>query len=355
MFLALRDLRFARGRFALMGAVIGLLSMLIVLLSGLTSGLSHQSVSAITSLPADHIAFSEPAGGQDASYSDSHVTAKQQRTWSTQPGVDGVATLGIMPSQVKVGHSQTAVTMFASAPGSMVSPPGVSQTDVVISRDLADAQSLHEGDRLSLGGTTYDVGGVRGDSYFNHTPVVWVSLHQLQGMQDSARPLSTVLAIRAGDDADLAAADAAAGTHTASRDDSLSAVGSYTAENGSLTLMRVLLLVVGALVVGAFFTVWTIQRMPDLAVLKAIGASGGYLVRDALAQALVVLAVGGILGAAVAAGIGVLAAGVVPFVVSAATVVVPLVAIVVLGMAGAVTAVRRVTTVDPLTALGAAR
>lgn len=40
MFLALRDLRFARGRFALMGAVVALIAVLGVLLSGLASGLA---------------------------------------------------------------------------------------------------------------------------------------------------------------------------------------------------------------------------------------------------------------------------------------------------------------------------
>ena len=37
--------------------------------------------------------------------------------------------------------------------------------------------------------------------------------------------------------------------------------------------MRGFLFVISALVVGAFFTVWTIQRSGDIAVLKALGAS----------------------------------------------------------------------------------
>jgi putative ABC transport system permease protein len=36
------------------------------------------------------------------------------------------------------------------------------------------------------------------------------------------------------------------------------------------------------LVIGAFFTVWTIQRTQEIGLLKALGASTGYLVRDAL-------------------------------------------------------------------------
>ncbi|GAA3039871.1 hypothetical protein GCM10020000_17860 [Streptomyces olivoverticillatus] len=58
---------------------------------------------------------------------------------------------------------------------------------------------------------------------------------------------------------------------------------------------------------------WTVQRRPDIAVLKAVGASSGYLVRDALAQALAVLAAGTVLGGAAGALGGGLASSAVPF------------------------------------------
>ncbi len=62
MYLALRDLRFAKGRFALMGGVVALITLLLVLLSGLTAGLGNQSTSALAALPADQIVFGAPAG-----------------------------------------------------------------------------------------------------------------------------------------------------------------------------------------------------------------------------------------------------------------------------------------------------
>ena len=51
MFLAIRELRFARGRFGLMGAVVGLIAVLMVMLSGLASGLVNDGVSGLKSLP----------------------------------------------------------------------------------------------------------------------------------------------------------------------------------------------------------------------------------------------------------------------------------------------------------------
>ncbi|MFD7949452.1 ABC transporter permease, partial [Streptomyces sp. NPDC059744] len=67
MFVAWRDLKFAKGRFALMGTVIVLITLLVGLLSGLTAGLGQQNISANRGLPAENIAFRAPRGGQGLS------------------------------------------------------------------------------------------------------------------------------------------------------------------------------------------------------------------------------------------------------------------------------------------------
>lgn len=167
-----------------------------------------------------------------------------------------------------------------------------------------------------------------------------------------------MIALTTTGDADLAAGDKAAGTSTLTLDDSLGAIGSYQAENGSLQLMRGFLFAISALVIGAFFTVWTIQRSGDVAVLKALGASTPYLLKDALGQAVVMLAVGTGLGTALATGIGALVGGdggAVPFVLDASTVLVPAGVMILLGALGAALSIRRITAVDPLTALGSVR
>jgi putative ABC transport system permease protein len=102
--------------------------------------------------------------------------------------------------------------------------------------------------------------------------------------------------------------------------------------------------------------VWTIQRSPDIAVLKVLGATTPYLLRDALGQAVVVLVAGTLLGAGLAAVTGVLiSGGDVPFVLDAPTLLGPSGVMTVLGALGAALSVRRITAVDPLTALGSAR
>lgn len=359
MFLALRDLRFARGRFALMAAVVGLLALLVVLLSGLAAGLGNQSTAAVAGLPADHLAFSRPTGGQALSFDSSTVGAAQLEAWQRTPGVTEAALLGVAPSQLASGTTQRPVSVLGSAPGSFITPTQLTGAGVaVLGPQLRDAAGAEAGATVTIGGRSLTVVASPTDSWFNHLPVAWVALpdwDRLTRHAGSNGQDATVVALRTGPEADLAAGDAAAGTTTTTLGGSFAAIGSYTAENGSLTLIRVLLFAVGALVVGAFFTVWTIQRMPDLAVLKAIGATSRYLVTDSLAQAGTVLVIGSGVGAALATGLGLLASDVVPFVVSPATTVVPLSVTMLTGMVGALAAVRSIVAVDPLAALGASR
>lgn len=379
MFVAWRDLRFAKGRFALMGTVIVLITVLVGLLSGLTAGLGQQNISAITGLPADRIAFSAPPDGQDRSFSDSSLTERQWRQWGQAPGVTKAEPLGITTTRAGVGERTAAVSAFGVRPGSGLGPDSarISSGSVVLSRGAAeDLGAEKPGSRVTVAGQRLTVAAVSGEDFYSHTPVIWTSLADWQhfgegsasgqsasdGSSDegSGGGRATVIALSTGSGnggggADVSGTDAALGTDTVSRDDALSAIGSYASENGSLQLMRGFLFVISALVIGAFFTVWTIQRSADVAVLKALGASTRYLLRDALGQAVVLLSLGTALGTGIASGVGALVSGTVPFVLDTRTVLLPAAVLIVLGAAGAALAIRRITAVDPLTALGSAR
>jgi len=387
VFVAWRDLKFAKGRFALMGTVIVLITLLVGLLSGLTAGLGRQNTSAITDLPADRIAFRAPGGGGDLSYADSTVTERQWRQWSEAPGVEAAEPLGITTTKATAGDRSAGVSAFGVRPGSRLAPAdGIDDGAAVLSTTAADDLGVWRGDSFALAGQRLRVAAVRGDAFFSHTPVVWTSLDVWRraapptggdgatggrdgdgptggrngdgptGGRGDAGPTATVIALRTTSEADVAAVDETAGTTTVATADSLSAIGSYTSENGSLQLMRGFLFAISALVVGAFFTVWTIQRSGDVAVLKALGASTAGLLKDALGQAVVLLVGGTLLGTGAAAALGALAAGSsVPFLLTPATVLLPAAVMVLLGALGAALSIRRITSVDPLTALGSAR
>ncbi|PBC77270.1 putative ABC transport system permease protein [Streptomyces sp. TLI_235] len=358
MFVAWRDLRFAKGRFALMGAVVVLITVLVGLLSGLTAGLARGNISAVTGLNADHLAFAAPADGRRPSFADSALPEPTWQEWARTPGVTAAEPLGITTAKAAAGSRSTAVSAFGSRPAAGLAPQPVQDGTAVLSTTAAEELGAHVGDTVTLARRALTVAAVAGDAAYNHTPVVWTTLDDWQRIAPGAAdggPHATVVALRTGPGADLAAADTGLGTRTLSRADSLAAIGAYTSENGSLQLMRGFLFAISALVIGAFFTVWTIQRTGDIAVLKALGASTRRLTADALGQAAVLLVLGTALGSGIAAAAGALVAGTVPFVLDPPTLLLPALVMIGLGSAGAALAVRRITSVDPLTALGSTR
>ncbi|MFJ2596767.1 ABC transporter permease [Streptomyces erythrochromogenes] len=361
MFVAWRDLRFAKGRFALMGSVVLLITLLVGLLSGLTAGLARENVSAITGLPASHLAFAAPTGDQKVSFTNSQVPESAWLAWRGQPGVTAAQPLGIRTTNAVSGERTAAVSVFGVDPAGGLAPrdTGLTQGQVVLAEKAAkELGGLTAGAKIKIGPLELTVAAVAGTAAYSHTPVVWMDLNDWQRIGNpgtSIDTLATVVAV-SGSGLDLAAADRAAATRAQTVDEALGAIGSYQAENGSLQMMRGFLFAISALVIGAFFTVWTIQRSGDIAVLKALGASTPYLLRDALGQAVVMLAIGTGLGTALAAGFGALiSGGDVPFVLDAATVLVPAAIMIALGALGAALSIRRITAVDPLTALGSAR
>ncbi|MFJ9831232.1 FtsX-like permease family protein [Streptomyces sp. NPDC101169] len=90
-------------------------------------------------------------------------------------------------------------------------------------------------------------------------------------------------------------------------------------------------------------------------MLKAIGAATGYILRDALTQVAAVLLAATAAGTAVGLALGGAMNGSAPFSLKAGQVVLAAVLLIALGLAGAAVAVRRITKVQALTALGANR
>lgn len=361
MFVAWRDLRFARGRFVLIGSVVALITLLVGFLAGLTGGLASQNVSAVLSLPGDRLVLQNPPDGQP-SFSESSIDATTISAWRETSGVDTVTPVGIVQGRASVPSADAptvAVAVFGipqDAPRSTVSDIAPDADDAVgLSAGAAEDLDVSVGDQITIVGNTYRVTAIGDEAWYSHTPVValspaaWEETDERLGGTSAA----TLLAVTGSPDWDVTASR----TDTSAKPPltSLTALETFKSEIGSLGLMIAMLFGVSAMVVGAFFTVWTMQRAGDIAVLKALGASTGSLVRDALGQALVVLVLGIGVGISIVTVLGTLAGGVLPFLLSPWTTLAPAAAMAVLGLAGAAVALRAVTNADPLTALGSNR
>lgn len=372
MFLASRDLRFARGRFALIGSIVALIAFLGVVLSGLASGLADSGISSLRALPVTNLAFARSASGE--LFSQSTVGRATWQAWAAQPGVRKAEPLGQSLVHARIsgpGDKQLDLAVFGVEAGGFIAPApvtgrplGASPDGVLISPQIA-AEGVKIGDRLFAGqaGTPLTVIGTIGDSSFGHVGAVyaplllWQQLHYgLPGpLPTAAGEQATAVALQLAPGTDTAAIDQRLGTQTVDKPGAYAASPGYTAESSTMSLIRGFLYAISALVVGSFFTVWTIQRRDEIALLKAIGAGTAYILRDALAQAAVVLAAATAVGTGIGLALGPSLMGSAPFALEAGQVALAAVLLIALGLAGAAAAVRRITKVQALTALGANR
>ena len=356
MFVALKDIVHAKGRFTLMIGVIALLTLLLVLLTGLTRGLAHQNISAIQDLPADAVVLT-PTLGDEISWSDSQVSTEQAATWEAADGITAEP-LSVGQMRIEAGDAVTSLALFGIAPdgeAAQALPSAPAPGGALLPEDVAADLDVTAGDTVQVNGQDLTVACTAPTSWYSHSPVGYVDVTTFKDLAHQAEDTagSALLVHGAGpDDAVVEQAAWDSGTRAVSVSDSLAALPSYSSENGSLTLIQGFLYGISALVTIAFLSVWTIQRTRDIAVLRALGATARYVLRDTVGQAAILLAVGAAVGGIVGGTGGAALATVAPFESSAVTVLLPVAGVLVIGLLGSVLATRRVTRVDPLLALG---
>ncbi|ASN39355.1 ABC transporter permease [Arthrobacter sp. 7749] len=380
MFLALRELAFAKGRFSLMGAVIALIAVLTVILSGLSSGLVNDGVSGLKNMPVSAFAFDEGTKTDNA-FSRSVVEQDQVTTWSKQPGIEQATAMGSsMMNATTDDGTQVDVAVFGVDPGSFLDPE-VSEGEQLGNVDgLVVSETMREAgveigtvltmDRIDTELTV--IGFTRGQATFGHVDIAYAPLSTWQliaaGQAPAGAPTqqdidgldftySSVVALQYADGAavDLAAGDAAASTTAKSLSESFNSSPGYEAETLTLNMIQVFLYAICGLVVGAFFSVWTIQRKQEIAVLRAIGAPVRYLLRDGVTQAALLLVLFTALGIGAGLGLGAAMPDGMPFALEGGPIATAALLTIALGLIGAVISIIRIARIDPLTALGGNR
>ncbi|MFA5607044.1 MAG: ABC transporter permease [Leucobacter sp.] len=378
MFLALRELKFARGRFGLMGAVVSLIAVLMVMLSGLSSGLVNDGVSGLKSLPVTAFAFDEGTKTDNA-FSRSVVDSEQVETWQSQVGITHAEPVGAgMTNATTEDGTQIDLSLFGIQPDSFL-VPDVSEGEtleglagIVVSK-TAKNDGLDVGTVITLDRIDTElevVGFTEGQATFGHVDMAYLHLDTWRliasGAAQAGIPtqeqvdaldfnVASVIAVQAEDGFDFSTADLAAATETVSLQESFNSSPGYEAETLTLSMIQVFLYAICALVVGAFFTVWTIQRQHELAVLRALGASGRYLLRDSLTQASILLVAFTSIGVGIGIALGTAMPDGMPFALEVTPILTSSILTIALGLVGAAVAILRITRIDPLTALGGQR
>ena len=359
MYLALRDLRSARWRFALVGTVIALVALLSGLLSGLATGLVDDGISGLRRLPLDHLVFSP---GADGNFTRSMLGPAQLEAWDAELGADA-APLGVSFFNARTDSGAAFdVAMFATTPDSFLArdtqaSDALREPGLVLSEELRDT-GITEGDMVTIVGPQISlpvVGFTYAGSY-GHVPIAFTSLSTWAGLVygDEGRHQFSAIAVRDPGGADLDAIAQASQTEVMSKTAAFEGSPGYPAETATMTLIRAFLILISALVVGAFFTVWTVQRTAQIGLMKALGASTRYVIRDSVGQLAIVVVAATAAGIGAAALLGLAVGSNVPFRLTVPALVTTGVILVAAGLIGSVVALRRIDAVDPAIALNTA-
>jgi putative ABC transport system permease protein len=380
MFIALRDLRFAWGRFLLMAAVVALVAFLTTLLSGLASGLIKNNISGLVQLNVTHLAFEY---NNKPSYRNSMIERDMWEGWREIKGVQAVAPMGHTMFNARMLDDQPLddVVLWGIEPGSFLEPvvregQGLNDLEngVIISQLLVD-RGLNIGDTFILDRvlTELTVIGIVDEYNIGHVPIVYTPLRKWQEatygppggpppgekLPDILYDFASIIALQIAPGAlpeDLDEADIDLGTLTVNKQVAYEASSGYREEVMTVQMIQSFLIVISAVVIGAFFTIWTIQRTQEIGLVKALGASNWYLLRDALVQVSILMLAGTLLGTGLALWLGqIFIESGNPFELRADNVTSSSLALIIAGLLGSAISIRLVIRIDPIIALGRQR
>jgi putative ABC transport system permease protein len=126
----------------------------------------------------------------------------------------------------------------------------------------------------------------------------------------------------------------------------------YAQQQGTLNTMKGFTFLIGVLVIGGFFQIQTLQKVPQIGMLKAIGTSNHIVAVAAVMQIILVTTFGVLIGAIVTFGMSLGLPAAVPVLFSGTSVAVAVIALMLIGPVGGMVSIRLALKVEPLTALG---
>ena len=360
MYLAIRDLRASTGRFVLVGLVVGLVALLGVLLSGLANGLVDDGISGLRSQSLSHLMMQPGSGGV---FSKSTISPKDLSELEQLDSVDfsevGMSFFNSKSSQ----GTNVDLAVFGLNSSSFLIPREdgrdalAKENTIVISSEIAE-DGLKVGDTLTLVGNeiTLTIAGITQAGSYGHVPIAYTSLDTWQNALYGKDPKGrfSAIAIRTSS-SDLPAVKKISknlGLELISKSSAYNGSPGYQAETSTMSLIRIFLFVISMLIVGAFFTVWTVQRTREIGIMKALGATNRYVVRDAVGQLSIVIFISTFIGSTIGFGLGQLVPNAIPFSLNLESVLIASFALIGVGLLGSVLTIRRIVQVDPLISLG---
>lgn len=336
---ARRDLQWRWKRFVIAMVGVALVFAMGLIMTGLSESFSLEVDRTLRAIDADVWAVSKDAAGPFTSF----VPVP-----SNVAGPDASPVM-VLRQTISDAGSLADIIVVGVEPGRLGSPRAADGVDLggsgeAVVDDALDVAGL--GDTFAVGGSGFRVvGTVSGQRLYAGLPVVYISLSDAQAMAVGGQPLATAF-LFAG-----ALSSVPAGLKTMSNGDvKTDVLRPLRDAMSSIALVRLLLWIVAATIIGSVLYLQAMERTRDFAVFKATGTST-FEIGIGLALQAVVLSLA---AAVLAAVLAVLLAPLFPMHVeipTSAFVLLPVVTVAV-GLLASIVALHRTATVQPALAFG---
>ncbi len=378
IYLSFKEIWRNKGRFFLFSLVIALITFLVLFIAALGEGLAAANKEYLDNLDAELLVFQENV---DYSTLESRLEYSTLKNIRRLPGVADVGAIGFSNTTVISPNGEdldvSLIGVEASKPGS----PPVTEGQpirtkrakvVVIDSIVAENTGLKVGDQLAIKSTqdideeTYNlkiVGISNSQKYFFQNSIfvplqVWDDVRPQAGVINTNRALiPNIMAIQLDDPLTL---ESMAKLVEYRIDDievvdiktAYQASPGYSQQQGTLNTMKGFTFLIGVLVIGGFFQIQTLQKIPQIGMLKAIGTSNHIVAVAAVFQIILVTFFGVLIGSIAAFGMALGIPSAVPILFSGTSIAIAIIALVLIGPIGGMVSVRMALKVEPLTALG---
>lgn len=275
-----RDLQFRAVRFVVVTIGVAVVMALLFLMTGLIEQFNQEPFDAVDAVGATHWVVPEGVSGPfTASATLSPDTAAAVEGPGAAPIIVARGSLnppGSEPTEALViGHS-SGLGSPAPAEGRAAVGPG----EIVVDRTAG----FEMGDEIALGAVPVTVVGIHDDTtVLAGLPVVFLDIDEARSALFDGREVVTGVVLSGSADS------LPTGTAVLTADEvAADALGPLENAVSSVDLIRALLWMVAAIIIGAVVYLSALERQRDFAVLKAMGVSGRNLVMSIGLQAVII-------------------------------------------------------------------
>ncbi|KRM10794.1 FtsX-like permease family protein [Paucilactobacillus suebicus] len=362
MFLAIKEMKYAKLRYFLIIGIMLLVSYVVFMLSGLANGLATGHKQAITDWDASTIVLS----------SDSNKIANASmmtRSDLTRIQAKRKAAVGLLSTSSRLsGHSgKTNVSIFGAQENSFVVPSLIeghkysNDHEVIISANLKnDGYSL--GDKIKLGNDphAFKIVGISKSTTYSIQPVIYLNLNAYASLKGTSGELTTaqqpisLVAVKgqSPEATKITTHKSDAKLSKLSVNEFITNLPGYSAEKLTLNTMIYFLFVIVAAVLGIFLYVMTMQKISLFGVLKAQGIKNSYLIQSVVGQSLIVSVIGVVLAFILSVLTSLVLPAAMPFTVNTSEWLLYGAVLIIVSMIGALFSIHSIIKVDPINAIG---